>query len=101
MTENNANYATLQSSLSCAVPLWINTLQNLPWEYIQERAKCCLQEITERGDNILFRSKKRGKTATAFNRLAEGIACLAFMPGGVDIFGLHFEADFVSEGERT
>ena len=32
------------------------------------------------------------ETAAAFNALAEGLACLAFSPGGVTFYGLHFEA---------
>lgn len=41
---------------------------------------------------MLFRSKRKGETADAFNHLAEGIACLAFAPGGVRLFGSHWEA---------
>lgn len=82
----------LQSTLSVAVPLRIEEMRKRPWSYIEERARVCGQVIASEGDNILYRSKKQGQTAEAFNRLAEGIACLAFTPGGVRVFGMHFVA---------
>ena len=82
----------LQTALSAAVPLWIEELRGLSWEELQARAKVAAQHVAEHGDLILFRSEKRGESAKAFNKLAEGIAILAFAPGGVTAFGLHFEA---------
>ena len=81
----------LATALSAAVPMWIESLKDHPWEYINKRAKECSQVIAEKGDVILFRGKG-GETAEAFNRLAEGVACLAFVPGGVTLFGQHWEA---------
>jgi hypothetical protein len=82
----------LAIALSCAVPLWIEKLLRLPYSVVLERARVCGQAVAEHGDLIQFRSKRRGESADAFNRLAEGIAALAFSPGGVRTFGLHFEA---------
>lgn len=48
--------------------------------------------IASHGDNILFRSKKSGETAKAFNALAEALAFLSFAPGGVKLFGCHWES---------
>ena len=84
-------HSLLSSTLQLAVPLWIDQLRRYPWEHIEERAKVCSQYIAEKGDIILFKSKKKGETAKAFNHLAEGIACLSFVPGGVKIFGGHWE----------
>lgn len=81
----------LKISLSAAVPLWIEELKSRDWDYLLERARICSQEVSEHGDNLLFRSKKKGETAVAFNRFAEGLAILSMVPGGVSIFGLHFE----------
>lgn len=53
--------------------------------------------IAEHGDNILYRAKRRGDTAAAFNALAEAIAILAFAPGGVTFLGEHYEAHEVIE----
>ncbi len=82
----------LATALAAAVPLWIEDLRREPWEHLQKRAHECAQIVAEKGDIILYRSKKAGQTAEAFNALAEGIACLAFAPGGVTIFGQHWEA---------
>jgi hypothetical protein len=86
--------STLAVSLSGAVPLWAMKIrQEHPsdWDYIKARAEACSQVIAEHGDNILFKSKKPGETARAFNALAEAIACLSFLPGGVTVFGQHWE----------
>jgi len=87
----------LKISLEAAVPLHIDLLRTRPRHEIEERAREAAQIIAEKGDIILYRSRKKGETAAAFNRLAEGIACLAFAPGGVTIFGLHFEAHHLEE----
>lgn len=58
----------LAIALSAAVPLWIEELKKRPGADVLERAKICGQHI------------------------AEGIACLAFAPGGVRLLGMHFEA---------
>jgi hypothetical protein len=84
----------LAATLSAAVPLWIEDLRRLPWEILQAMAGEASQIVAEKGDIILFRSDKKGETAKAFNALARGIAICAFAPGGVTVFGQHFEAVF-------
>jgi hypothetical protein len=74
------------------VPLWIERVRHYSDARRLERAARCAEVIGEKGDVILYRSKRDGETANAFNHLAEGLACLAFVPGGVTAFGLHFEA---------
>lgn len=81
----------IRTALEVAVPLWIEELKGQPWDYIEARSKVCAQVVAEKGDVILYRSKKKGESAAAFNALAEGVACLSFVPGGADVFGLHFE----------
>lgn len=44
--------------------------------------------LGEKGDVLLFGGDGAGKAVTA---LVEAIATLAFAPGGVTAFGLHFE----------
>ncbi|GAB4430130.1 MAG: hypothetical protein Kow0031_10890 [Anaerolineae bacterium] len=46
--------------------------------------------IAAQGDAILYRSP--GKTARAVAALTEAVATMAFCPGGITAFGLHFEA---------
>jgi hypothetical protein len=92
------NADLLYITLSAAVPLWIEELKCKPYDYVQERARVCGDTVAEKGDIIQFRSKKKGETAKAFNALAEGIACLAFSPGGVKFGPLHFEAEHAGLG---
>ena len=66
-------------------------LQDQAWSEIQPKLAVCGQMIAEHGDNILFRSVKKGETAAAFNALAEGIAILSFAPGGITFMGDHWE----------
>lgn len=82
----------LHTALMAAVPLWIERARPWPEDVRAERRAVCAQHVASHGDNILFRGAKRGQSAEAFNRLAEGIALLAFVPGGVTFSGLHFEA---------
>lgn len=87
-----AKHALLTSTLACAVPLWIEQFRPLTDDARLAIARVSGQEIAEHGDIILYRSKKKGETAAAFNHLARGLAVLAFAPGGVTFAGLHFEA---------
>lgn len=80
-------------SLETAVPLWIERLRHQSVDYIIGRARECGQAIAERGDVIQFKSKTKGKTAEAFDRLAEGIAAAAIVaPGGISFLGVRWEA---------
>lgn len=82
----------LKIALSAAVPLWIEELKNKPWAELQEQAKAAADVVASKGDLLMFRGKKKGESALAFNALAKGIAILSFAPGGVTTFGMHFEA---------
>jgi hypothetical protein len=88
VTENNFILAQM---LAVAVPLWQEQLREQPWEDIQRRAGEINKILAEKGDLLFFRSKKKGETAKIFNQTAEGIALLSFVPGGVSLFGQHWE----------
>lgn len=83
----------LNISLSAAVPIWIEQLRVASPEYRTQRAQEAAKIVAGEGDNILFKGPKQGDSARAFNALAEGLACLAFAPGGVKFAGMHFQAD--------
>lgn len=94
----------LVPALECAVPLWIERLRMLPWSKIQAIAAEAGEAVAHRGDVILYGAhggtkKKKVEVAAGFNALARGVACVAFLPGGVDVFGLHFEAHRATEAE--
>lgn len=88
----NTNGELLKVSLSAAVPFWIEILRSRSSEELMAIAHEAGQIIAEKGDVILYGSKKKGETAKAFNALAKGIAACAFVPGGITILGLHFSA---------
>lgn len=82
----------LRLTLMAAVPLWIAEFRKLTEDERIAIAKTCSQVIAEKGDVLQFGGGKKGEAANAFNALAKGLAVMAFVPGGVTAFGLHFEA---------
>jgi len=50
--------------------------------------------IANRGDVLLHKGGKEGEAAALFNQMARTIATLSFMPGGVTLFGNHWESGF-------
>jgi len=82
----------LAVSLECAVPLRILEHRKTDPEERIKRARELANVVASHGDDILYRSKRRGESAAAFNALAEGIALLAYAPGGVTFLGAHWEA---------
>lgn len=88
----------LASALQAAVPLWVKKIQDRSGSPSAEdfnRASETSDMLGERGDVLLFGAGKKGRqgeVADLFNRTAEAIAILSFSPGGVRIFGMHFES---------
>ena len=80
-------------ALSAAVPLHSMGYQERggPTPEDWARAKAFGPILGEQADRLLFRSKKQGETASLFNRLADAIAILSYVPGGVTMFGTHWE----------
>lgn len=83
----------LTAHVAMAVPLRIDEIKKAggPTDADFARASAHSLHIAERGDVLLFGGRKRGEEAELVNRLVDGIAVLAVVPGGVDLFGMHFE----------
>lgn len=64
-----------------------------PFDHDWEWARDSVDELCEHGDLLLFRGKKRGQTARMFARTARAIATMACAPGGITVFGWHYEID--------
>lgn len=79
----------LRLSLSVAVPLRIAEVREWTVDRRLETARGCADVIAAHGDDLMFGGKH---CADAFNKLALGIACAAFAPGGMTLFGDHYEA---------
>lgn len=83
----------LAIAISVAVPLRILELQAQggPSQEQLNRLPEISRNLSEHGDALLYQSKKQGETARLFNDMALAIAILAFAPGGVTIFGRHYQ----------
>jgi hypothetical protein len=84
----------LPLALEGAVPVWIAEIKDRggPDDTDYERVRAFAPVLAERGDRLLHGSRVPGETADLFNRLADALAVLAFLPGGVRAFGRHWEA---------
>ena len=88
MTESSE---LLQIALSAAVPLRIAELRRRPLsEILDPEALSTIQrELAEAREEVLFGGKAG---ASGFNAVADAVARLAFLPGGIEVFGMHFAA---------
>jgi hypothetical protein len=78
----------LRSMLGVAVPLWIAQLKQWPLDEVLSKTGQMASVVAHNGDALFHPTNK---TAEVFNMLAEGIAVLSFVPGGVTAFGDHWE----------
>lgn len=69
----------LDKCLTFAFPMWLEDLREKPADYLQRRASKCSKVIAEKGDILMYGSKKAGGPGEVFNRLAEGMACLVLI----------------------
>lgn len=77
----------MDHALSAAVPMWLIELKPKGEEYWLSRKGICAQTVAEKGDVLMYGSKKVGAAAEVFNRLAEGIALLCLITRGPVPFG--------------
>lgn len=91
---NHSDAFLLKLHLSAFVPLRILELQQQGGITDEDLAhvRSYQKDIAAHGDEILFRSPQPGQTATRINQLVDAIAVLAFCPGGITLFGMHFDA---------
>lgn len=84
----------LETMMPMAVYFRIKSLEEKGGPSPEDMAK--IQETSdmlgEHGDILLHGGSKKGECANLFNRTAHAIAVLAFVPGGVELFGHRFEA---------
>lgn len=90
--------AVTASFLGLAVPMWIDRMRawdpdrrvregrELTETLAHDQAVAAIADPEARG------TAKQGEKARAFNAIAQGLACLAYCPGGVVFAGHHWEA---------
>lgn len=82
----------LPIALSASIPLKIAdiNLRGGPTKQDFDRARSFADVLATQGDVLMFGGKK-GEAAKLFNELAFACAVCAFIPGGITIFGDHYE----------
>jgi len=80
----------LKIALETAVPIWQDEFRRRGGVQKDDiaRAKQSVAEFSENGDALFY--KKVSKTTELFNKVAEAIAVLSLLPGGVDVFEKHW-----------
>jgi hypothetical protein len=84
------NTDLLNVSLEVAVALRIDEIRGWTVEERVRAARECAGAVASHGDDLQYGGKH---TAEAFNKLALGLACLAYQPGGVTFMGAHWQVE--------
>ena len=82
----------LPMALDAAVPLWVLQFQSYSEERRREEMdRATADDLCLRLEYVLHKGPKKGDSARAFNDLARCIALASFFPGGIRLFGRHWE----------
>ena len=89
------NYEHFKNTLNAAIPFWVAQIKSMT----QERFNTRFIELTSKlpsilgakGDILMYGSEKEGEVSKLFNEVAEAVALMSFFPGGIKIFGGHWE----------
>lgn len=97
MSDKHATNHPLAPTLAVAVPLEIHKLveQGGPSDEEREAIIADGMKAMEKGDVLLYGGKK-GEAAALFVQLVRAIALLSFQPGGITLFGQHYETKDVN-----
>ena len=87
----SSELSLLQIALSAAVPMRIAELRRRPLAEIldPEALRSIQARLAEAREEVLYGGTSG---ASGFNALADAVARLAFLPGGIYILGMHFDA---------
>jgi hypothetical protein len=83
--------------LGTAVPMWIDRMRHWRWEYRKQVADELVdiiaydQGIAAMCDAEARGTARKGDLTRCFNAVAQGLAILAFCPGGIVFAGYHWE----------
>lgn len=95
----DANSELLKAHLAFIVPLRIIEIrqEGREWTEHMARVRTYMPDILERGE-LLFHYEK-GTSNRLASKVADAIAVLSFVPGGISLFGLHFESEVYVEDQ--
>ncbi len=88
--------SVLSFTLSIAVPWRILEIAERGGITEQDvaRVKSYLGDlIGPKGMDLFIKSEKEGETAERFHQVADAIAVMAFLPGGITSFGRHYDGE--------
>lgn len=94
LIHEHINGELLRCTLEASVPFRMLELraQGGPTKAEWEETRAFADVLGSEGDNLLYLSKKKGETARLMRGLIRAMAVMAFVPGGVTAWGLHFDA---------
>jgi hypothetical protein len=83
----------MQLTLMVGVPLCMHKIKSTggPFRSDIKRAHEFAEILAEKGDVLQYGSRDQGEVANLMAQLIEAVAILACLPGGVDVFGMHWE----------
>ena len=95
-------YEGIKLFLDTSVPLRVMSLQERggPTPEDFERITAHSNLLGEHGDALMFKSKKKGLTARVANAVADSIAVLSFVPGGITLFDQHWESKIEGNDDK-
>jgi hypothetical protein len=91
--------------LGAAVPMWIDRMHGWDPRRIEQTAHdladpiACSQGIAAMVDPDARGTERKGELSKSFNAVAQGLACLAFCPGGIVFGGHHWEVAAITPTE--
>ncbi len=88
-TDSHPIHGTLQLSVWLRIQKFKQ--QGGPTEDDYTRAMAFAPILAEKADILLFGGGKKNEVAELFNKLADAVAVMAFVPGGVTVFGEKYE----------
>lgn len=95
MTSTRSADHPLAFFLMLSVPLRVMEYKRRggPQDEDFDRVRGFAQVLAEKGDRLLYKSDVPGETADIANRTADAIAVMSFLPGGITLFGEHWESN--------
>jgi len=99
MNNGEHNQELLKMHVATVVPFMIEDILykegGISEQHLAE-ARGYTDLIGSEGDAILYRSKKKGKSAQLVHALCRCLAIGSFAPGGIKFMGMHFEAESIA-----
>lgn len=82
--------------IQLAILIWIKKMMNMPledvWKRLDEISGTLPSLLATKGEAFIFGTGKKGEAALMFSQVAEGVALMSFLPGGIHIFEHHWES---------